>query len=474
MTVNNAINIPFGTKANTAGNLFINDGLVWNSHAILGDGSLSSTGTLIITKTNGVPFAASATIDTTNASNISSGTLDISRTNATAINTPSTIISRDINGNFSASQITYYNGIITNNSAALTGTNIALQFASALSDGNYINLGGTGRNIGVTNTGVSFSSFGLNWDATNNTYVYSNSSQAATTIESSFAGIFFKYATSGTAGASVAPTTGMLMETNGNVTVANLTASQLVATNASKVLISLAYASANTASAVVQRDGSGNFNAGTITATFSGSLSGATATLSQTPTSSVFPINCSSGAAGTYISYGGGSRAGIIAGGELFSARNFAYDSTNGFTFINGAGAGTGFLTRMGNSTFLIQYATGGTAGGAASLVNSFLVSNSNVSVATGDLSIDTAGKTLKIKQGANACAGTGVSLTGGTATVLTSAAATGDIILLTCTAAGGTQGIVRYSISNGASFTITSSSGTDTSTYSWVIIKAA
>ncbi len=59
-----------------------------------------------------------------------------------------------------------------------------------------------------------------------------------------------------------------------------LTASQVVVTDSGKALASLAYASANTASAIVQRDGSGNFTAGTITATLTGAASG---NLSATP-----------------------------------------------------------------------------------------------------------------------------------------------------------------------------------------------
>jgi hypothetical protein len=47
--------------------------------AVSGDGTLSSSGALIVTKTNGAPFVASAIVDTTNAANITSGALPSSR-----------------------------------------------------------------------------------------------------------------------------------------------------------------------------------------------------------------------------------------------------------------------------------------------------------------------------------------------------------------------------------------------------------
>jgi hypothetical protein len=63
---------------------------------------------------------------------------------------------------------------------------------------------------------------------------------------------------------------------NGAIKINSLTASRAIVTDSSKNLISLVYTSANTNSALVSRDASGNFSANTITASLSGNATTAT------------------------------------------------------------------------------------------------------------------------------------------------------------------------------------------------------
>lgn len=64
------------------------------------------------------------------------------------------------------------------------------------------------------------------------------------------------------------------------------------------------------------------------------------------------------------------------------------------------------------------------------------------------------------------------VTLIGGTATILTDQVNTGDSVFLSMTTLGGTPGFTSISIIDGVSFTVTSSSALDTSTYSYMIVK--
>ncbi len=80
----------------------------------------------------------------------------------------------------------------------------------------------------------------------------------------------------------------------------------------------------------------------------------------------------------------------------------------------------------------------------------------------------------LTLRAGTNGVQGV-ATLSGGTKTVSTTAIRTGDNILLTRKAIGGTPGNLTYgTITDKTSFVITSSSGADTSDVLWVILRAA
>lgn len=90
------------------------------------------------------------------------------------------------------------------------------------------------------------------------------------------------------------------------------------------------------------------------------------------------------------------------------------------------------------------------------------------------DFVFTTAGKGLKIKEGSNAKMGI-VTLSSGAATVNTTAVTANTRIFLTVQTAGGTQGFLRISarVAN-TSFTITSTSATETSTVAWLLVEPA
>lgn len=184
------------------------------------------------------------------------------------------------------------------------------------------------------------------------------------------------------------------------------------------------------------------------------------------------------------------------AGGTSFSDTSRALDLfSGGGTYrigFDSLGGTVGYIRHnvVGGSTTDTwgHVFSGSVSGTPNTFVNALFISNSgNVAVGAtttsykfqvtgGDIALITLGRTIRIARGTNACSGTGAVMVGGTITVSTTAIATGDIVLLMRTASGGTvgTGIPVVTIVNATSFTITSSSGLDTSTYSWVIIKSS
>lgn len=95
-----------------------------------------------------------------------------------------------------------------------------------------------------------------------------------------------------------------------------------------------------------------------------------------------------------------------------------------------------------------------------------------DVTVASGDVILSALGGGLKLKEGANATMGR-ATLVGGTVVVSTTSVGASSEVFLTCQTPGGTPGFLRVSTRTaGTSFTILSSSGTDTSVVAWMIVE--
>jgi hypothetical protein len=99
-------------------------------------------------------------------------------------------------------------------------------------------------------------------------------------------------------------------------------------------------------------------------------------------------------------------------------------------------------------------------------------ISAGGETVTGGDVDVASAGRGLRVAEGANAKQGTAV-LVAGAVTVADTAVTANSRILLTSQLDGGAPGFVRVSARvAGVSFTITSSSGTDTSTIAYEIFE--
>lgn len=165
-----------------------------------------------------------------------------------------------------------------------------------------------------------------------------------------------------------------------------------------------------------------------------------------------------------------------IGAGQQINSTGSGSSITAGYgLYIENPGIGTSktsaFLANLSvGYTAVTPPSNGAVIAGALSIGSS---SNTyKLDVTGGHIGIMTLGSTLRIASGTNGCIGS-ATLSAGTVTVSTAAIATGDLIFITCTAAGGVQGFVREgTITDGISFTLVSSNIADTSTYNWVILK--
>jgi hypothetical protein len=94
-----------------------------------------------------------------------------------------------------------------------------------------------------------------------------------------------------------------------------------------------------------------------------------------------------------------------------------------------------------------------------------------NETINYGDLTLATAGNGFKVKEGSNARMGT-ATLVGGTIAVANTSVTANTRIFISRSTTGGTEGHLSTTQIASTSFTVNSSSGTDTSTVNWLLIE--
>lgn len=270
-----------GTGAAT----FASNGMIYgNGTSALGATAAGSQYQVFQAGASGVPTVGAVHLDQATAI---TGTLPNASTSATSANTVSAIVSRDSNGNTQANNF-------SNNSTAVTsaGTTTTLTAASARLQVLQGSSNQTFQLPDATTLAIGWV-FEFNNNSTGTLTVNDGGGGLVTTIPSggysrinaiavsTAAGSWDKHflmpanASYGTSGMTVTGTIAATSTLSGTgASFSGLTASQAVLTDGSKNLISLPYATTNTVSSLVERDGSGNFSAGTITAALTGTASG--------------------------------------------------------------------------------------------------------------------------------------------------------------------------------------------------------
>lgn len=142
-------------------------------------------------------------------------------------------------------------------------------------------------------------------------------------------------------------------------------------------------------------------------------------------------------------------------------------------TEITPNGSAVRFVQTNSGTTATLTLINNITANLYSGVVNILDDSSANI-LAGGDVRVTTVGKTLYVKEGTNAKMGTS-SLVAGTVVVNTTAVTASSRIFLTPQNTSGTAGAVSVSARTaGTSFTMTSTSSSDTRSIAWLIIEPA
>lgn len=455
---------------------FVVDGVAASTYAI---GPSTTTGTVVIggsAQTGAITLGSSS--GAANSVRIANGSGSTTVSIANVTTTGATINVMDAAGIGTASTFNLFTG--STPTAALTANLLTGATPGAASVVNVM--------TGAQSAGTSqFNLFtGTATGGTQTVNVATGSSTAAINLGNAASGAI-TVASAGTIGFSViagqqfsvsAATTGTILiggtGQTGAITLGSSsgTNSVLIANGSGGTTVSIANVVTGTSSVVNVLGGA--FSTGTSTFNvFTGTSIGGTQTINLATGSSPAVVNIGNSAAGAISIRSGANITQTIASGHIYAVVggggtiNIGIDAANTIAIGNGAFATTTALGSANTtSTTTINAGSGG------------------IQLTGGNVNIATAGKFLEIKGAAFAATNSiGIgTLASGTVTIANTNIATGDVILITRTGSNSstTLGEITYSISNAASFTVTSvilgtpgSTQTgDTSTFAYVIIR--
>lgn len=183
------------------------------------------TGLPISTGVSGLGTGVATMLGTFSSANIASACTDETGSGSLVFATNPTIAGATFSNTLNMNIHTLTNvASATFSNTSLVGTTPVISIDNSYADGNYINVGTSGRNIGVFNGGAFFFTFNADYNATSNVFKY-NGNGAVTLMQLDGTNGHLQYAASGTAGNTVTVSDALTWDTSGNITipVGNLT-----------------------------------------------------------------------------------------------------------------------------------------------------------------------------------------------------------------------------------------------------------
>lgn len=186
-------------------------------------------------------------------------------------------------------------------------------------------------------------------------------------------------------------------------------------------------------------------------------------------TSGIWGVNTAALADTFLVSFSSSNSALASRGGLIqLGGANHASRAGNVDIYTGSANAASSLTLHGMNATSLINFTTGGDLTRWSMLANGDLESNVTNG---GNVVFNTLGKGFTFRNGANTRAG-GVFLVAGTATVANTSVGANTQIIVSRSVTGGTVGHLSTTKVNGVSFTINSTSATDTSAVNYILFE--